>query len=143
MEFVHTSPGLSWVFQRRLPVAASRQTTAQESSVNRSGLSLVGCLGAVFTSVPKNSELLAASYVGVDQTLLVAGPDVNLHSPQSLCTTTGGSSFSGLGPTSYFHTILPVCGSTATRKPRPVLPAYPAVPANNCSSVPPPNTTFP
>ena len=86
------------------------------------GLSGVGCRGAVFTSVPKNSVLVSGSYDGVDQTLLVAGPDSNLCLPQVSSTTTGGSSFSGFGPMSYFQTILPVLGSSATRKPRPVLP---------------------
>lgn len=143
MALTHMSPGLSWVFHRRWPVAASRQTTAHESSVCRAGLSGVGCRGAVFTSVPKNSELVSGSWVGVDQTLLVAGPEVNRNLPQPACTTTGGSSFWGFGPTSNFHTSLPDFGSTATTNPRPVLPLYPLVPANVCSRVPPPNTTLP
>src|SRR5262245_535098 len=138
MEFVHMSPGLSCVFHFRLPVRASRHTTAHESSVLRLGFSGVGCRGAMLTSVPKKMLLDSASYVGVDHTLLVAGPCSNLCFPQSSSTTTGGSSFSGFGPTSYFHTTLPVRGSTATTNPRPVLPAYPNVPAKSCSRVPPP-----
>jgi hypothetical protein len=79
----------------------------------------------------------------VDQTLLVAGPDLNVYLPQASERTTGGSNFSGLGPTSYFQISLPVFGSSATRKPRPVLLLYNIVPAISCSSAPPPNTTLP
>src|ERR1051325_32889 len=100
---------------------------AQESSVWSAGFSGVGFRGAVFTSVPKNNVLDSGSYDGVDQTLLVAGPYSNLFVPQELSTATGGSSFSGLRPTLYFQTTLPVLGSSATRKPRPVLPGYDAV----------------
>src|SRR5438552_12333818 len=116
---------------------------AQESSVCSAGLSVVGFRGAVFTSVPKNNVSESGSYDGVDQTLLVAGPYSNLFVPQEPSTTIGGSNFSGFRPTSYFQTSLPVFGSSATRKPRPVLPGYEAVPANICSSVPPANTTLP
>src|SRR5581483_8043000 len=137
------SPGLSWVLHFRLPVAASRQTTAHESSVARLGFSFVGRRGAVFTSVPKKSVLDSGSWVGVDQTLLVAGPFSNAYLPQSPSTTTGGSSLSGLGPTSYFQTSFPVFGSSATTNPRPVVPGDSLVPAKSCSSVPPPMTTLP
>src|SRR5438477_12013726 len=95
---------------------------AQESSVWSAGLSDVGLRGAVFTSVPKNNVWESGSYDGVDQTLLVAGPYSNLFVPQEPLTTIGGSSFSGLRPTSYFQISLPLFGSSATRKPRPVLP---------------------
>src|SRR5262249_14743303 len=122
---------------------ASTATMAHESSVWRLGLSGVGWRGAVLTSVPKKIVLLSASYEGVDQTLLVAGPYSNRCLPHELSTTTAGSSFWGLGPTSSFQTIRPVSGSRASRKPRPVLPAYALVPANNCSSVPPPKITLP
>ena len=88
----------------------------------RFGSSVVGWRGAVFTSVPKKIVLDSASYDGVHQTLLVAGPYSNVCLPQAPSTTTGGSSFSGFGPTSYFQTTLPVFGSSATTKPRPVLP---------------------
>ncbi|MEJ7638508.1 MAG: hypothetical protein WKF75_11180 [Singulisphaera sp.] len=108
---VHTSPGLSWVFQRRLPVAASAPRP-RRSPPWRAGSSGVGRLGAVFTSVPKYRVLVSGSYEGVDQTLLVAGPNSNACLPQGSSTTTGGSSFWGLGPTSYFQAILPVAGSS-------------------------------
>src|SRR5437764_8705145 len=111
------SPGLVCVLHLRWPVAASTAASAQESDVWRAGLSGVGFRGAVFTSVPKNKVLVSESYDGVDQTLLVAGPNSNLHLPQEPSTTIGGSSFSGCGPTSCFHTTLPVLGSRATRKP--------------------------
>lgn len=42
----------------------------------------------------------------MDQTLLVAGPYSNVYFPQSPSSSTGGSSFSGFGPTSYFHATL-------------------------------------
>src|SRR5262249_18247760 len=122
MELTQTSSGLICVFHRSLPVAASTAAMAQENSVYSLGLSAVGCRGAVFTSVPKNSVLVSGSYDGVDQTLLVAGPKSNLCFPHVSSMTTGGSSFSGFGPTSYFQMILPDFGSSATRKPLPVLP---------------------
>src|SRR5262245_38812695 len=122
MALVQTSPGLICVFQRRVPVAASSATIAQESAVCSFGLSGVGRGGAVLTSVPKYRVFDSGSYDGVDQTLLVAGPDSKRAFPQSPSTSTGGSNFSGGGPTSYFQTIFPVCGWSATRKPRPVLP---------------------
>jgi hypothetical protein len=55
----------------------------------------------------------SASYDGVHQTLLVAGPNSNVCRPQASATTTGGSSRSGFGPTSWFQAILPVAGSSA------------------------------
>src|SRR5204862_203139 len=75
--------------------------------------------------------------------LLVAGPYSNLFVPQEPSTTISESNFSGFRPTSYFQTSLPLFASSATRKPRPVLPGYEAVPANICSRVPPPKTTLP
>src|SRR5688572_21368056 len=123
MELVHMSSGLSCVFHRSFPVRASIARIAQESCVWKLESSGVGRLGAVLTLVPKKSVLVPGSYEGVDQTLLVAGPCSKVYWPQESSTTTGGSYFSGFGPTSCFQAMLPVAGSSATRKPRPVLPA--------------------
>src|SRR5438046_3134924 len=54
----------------------------------------------------------------------------------------GGSRGSGLGPTSYFHTILPVFGSRAMTKPRPLHPRYPGKALTTCSIAPPATITF-
>src|ERR1700751_3207307 len=108
MAFVHTSSGLICVFHLRRPVAASSATTAQESSVESFGLPGVGLRGAVFTSVPKYRVFVSGSDDGVDQALLVAGPWSNRCLPHDSSTTTGGSSASGFGPTSYFQTTSPV-----------------------------------
>ena len=71
---VQTSPGLICVTQRSLPVCTSSATTAHDSRVCSRGSSDVGRRGAVFTSVPKNSVPDSASYEGVLQIVLVAGP---------------------------------------------------------------------
>src|SRR5262245_23448587 len=122
MAFVQTSPGLICVTQRSLPLRTSTTMTAHDSRVWRLGLSLVGRRGAVLTSVPKKIVPDFSSNDGVLQTELVAGPKWKTCSPQLSLILMGGSSASGLGPTSYFHTTLPVFGSRAMTNPRPVLP---------------------
>src|SRR5437762_13890460 len=93
-------------------------TTAQAYFVSNRGSSLVGFRGALLVSVPKKIVFDAASNDGVPQTVLDAGPQWKTCSPQLSLMVIGGSSGSGVGPTSYFHAILPVCGSTATTYPR-------------------------
>ena len=82
--------------------------TAQAYFVSSRGSSFVGWRGALLVSVPKKMVFVAASYDGVDQTVLVAGPKWKTCSPQLSLIVIGGSSGSGFGPTSYFHAILPV-----------------------------------
>src|SRR6478736_187074 len=113
------SPGLICVTHFSLPVVASMAMIAQAWSVSRRGLSFVGLRGELLVSVPKKISFVAGSYDGVAQTVLVDGPQRKTCSPQASLMTIGGSSGSGLGPTSYFHAILPLCGSTATTNPRP------------------------
>ncbi len=48
--------------------------TAQDSLVESRGSSVVACLGAVLTSVPKKIVPVSASNEGVLQIELVAGP---------------------------------------------------------------------
>ena len=82
--------------------------TAQPYLVSSRGSSAVGFRGALLVSVPKKIVFVAASYDGVDQTVLVAGPKWKTCSPQLSLIVIGGSSGSGFGPTSYFQAILPV-----------------------------------
>src|SRR5690242_16089194 len=104
MASVQTSPGLIFRTQRSLPSRTSRATTAHDSRVSRRGSAAVGRRGAVLVSVPKKTVPDAASYEGVDQTVLVAGPEEKTWLPQLSLMVTGGSSGWGLGPTSYFQT---------------------------------------
>src|SRR5688572_10714514 len=122
MPLFQMSPGLICVTHFSEPSRTFTAITAHDSRVSSRGLSLVGRRGAVLTSVPKNIVPDSASYEGVLQTLLVAGPKWKTWSPQLSLIVIGGSNGSGLAPTSYFHTIRPVCGSSARTKPLPVQP---------------------
>src|SRR5262245_15585473 len=134
------SPGLICVTHFSRPLAASMAMTAQAYLVSSRWSSFVGRRGALLVSVPKKIVFVAASNDGVPQTVLVAGPKWKTCSPQLSLIVTGGSSGSGFGPTSYFHTTLPDCGSSATTKPRPVQPLYDLLCAYHCSNAPPANT---
>src|SRR5262245_41146085 len=122
MALVHTSPGLICVTHFSAPLRASRAITAQDSRVDIRESSAVGRRGAVLTSVPKKIVPESASNEGVHQTELVAGPKEKVCLPRPSSIVIGGSRGSGFGPTSYFHRTLPVSGSRAARKPRPVQP---------------------
>src|SRR5262245_63873940 len=122
MALVHTSPGLICVAHFSVPSRTFRAMTAHDSRVCSRGSSLVGRRGAVLTSVPKKTVPDSSSNEGVHQTELVAGPKWKTCSPQPSLSLIGGSRGSGLGPTSYFHTTLPVFGSRAMTNPRPVQP---------------------
>src|SRR6516162_953018 len=98
---------------------------ASDSRVPRRASSAVGRRGELFVSVPKKIVPDSASNDGVLQMELVEGPKKNLCSPQLSLMTIGGSSGSGLGPTSYFQMIFPVFGSRAATKPRPLHPLKP------------------
>src|SRR6516164_311367 len=139
-----TSPGLIWVTHFSEPSRASMAMAEQAYLVSSRGSSLVGCRGALLVSVPKKMVREAVSYDGVDQTVLVAGPNWKTWSPQASLITTGGSRRSGFGPTSYFQMTRPDCGSRAMRKPRPVKPSY--LGRNSripCSKAPPATTILP
>src|SRR5881394_470619 len=113
MPLFHTSPLLICVIHFSEPSPIFTAITAHDSRVSSRGLSFVGRRGAVLTSVPKKIVPDSASYEGVLQTLLVAGPKWKTWSPQLSLIVIGGSNGSGLGPTSYFHTIRPVFRSRA------------------------------
>jgi hypothetical protein len=74
MALVQTSPGLIWVTHFSFPLSTSSAMTAQDSLVESRGSSVVACLGAVLTSVPKKIVPVSASNEGVLQIELVAGP---------------------------------------------------------------------
>ena len=74
MALVQTSPGLICVTHRSLAgVHVERDDGARLARV-QPGVVGVGRRGAVFTSVPKKSVPDSASYEGVLQIVLVAGP---------------------------------------------------------------------
>src|SRR4051794_39837199 len=108
---------------------------AQECFVCSRGSSFVGCRGALCVSVPNAIRPVASSYDGVLHTELVEGPKWYSRPP----SFTGGTSGFGSSPTSYFHSALPVFGSSAATKPRPVQHLCVGCVAMKCS-IPPPAT---
>src|SRR5215469_10019318 len=86
---------------------------------------------------------VSSSYDGVHNTELVDGPKWYTFSPQSSLIVTGGSSFFGSGPTSYFQRTLLVRGSRAATKPRPVQHWCRGFAATACSYPPPATITLP
>ena len=86
----------------------------------QAGLSGVGWRGAVFTSVPKKSVLVSASYDGVHQTCSSRGRSRNLCLPQLSLIDDRRVERLRLGADIVLPDDLAVSGSSAITKPRPL-----------------------
>ena len=123
MALFQTSPGLICVTHFSSPVADVHGDHRARCLVCSRGSSVVGCRGAVVgVGAEEDRAGCPRRTTACTRRELVAGPKWKMCSPQPSLIVTGGSSGSGLGPTSYFQTTLPVSGSRATTKPRPVQP---------------------